>query len=130
MVRSVYGAISRGDSAAVLEAYDPDVTWDFTHSPFASVFKKTVYRGHDGIRGLMHERLEEAWGEFDDELVELIDAGDYVISVVNSGGRGRASGIEVERTHAGKWTILNGKVKRVEWFGSREQALEAAGDTS
>ena len=69
----------------------------------------------------------EAWESIEDECEELIDGGDHVVSVVNSRGRGRASGVEVELTHAAVWTIGQGKVVRVAWFGTREQALEAAG---
>jgi hypothetical protein len=49
-----------------------------------------------------------------------------VISVISSQGRGRASGVEVSKVHAGIWTIRDGRVVRVEWM-SREQALAAAG---
>jgi ketosteroid isomerase-like protein len=68
------------------------------------------------------------WEGFEDDLEELIDAGDHVISVVTSRGRGRASGVEVEWAgNAGVWTIRNGKVVRVVWFSSRKDALEAVG---
>ena len=64
----------------------------------------------------------------EDNLEELIDVGDSVVSVVNTRARGRASGVEVEWTHnAGVWTIREGKVVRVAWFAAREEALEAAG---
>jgi ketosteroid isomerase-like protein len=56
---------------------------------------------------------------------ELIDAGDQVISVLRAHGRGRLSGIEVEYHPAGIWTIRDGRVVRVVWFASREDALEA-----
>lgn len=38
-----------------------------------------------------------------------------------------ASGVEVEGTNASLWTIRDGKIVRVVWFGSRDAALEAAG---
>jgi ketosteroid isomerase-like protein len=39
-----------------------------------------------------------------------------------------ACGIEVEpRDNAGLWTIRDGKVARVRWFPTREEALEACG---
>ena len=58
---------------------------------------------------------------------ELVAAGDRVISVVWSGGRGRTSGTEVSKTHAGVWTFHDRKVVQVQWFGTRDDALEAAG---
>lgn len=127
IVRHVYDAIARGDTATVLAAYHPDIEWDFSKSPFRDVVRQTVYRGHEGIRSFIRERYEEAFQSVEDHCDELIDAGDHVISVVTSRGRGRASGAEVERTFAAVWTILNGKITRVEWLGSRAEALEAAG---
>ena len=127
IVGRVYEAVARGDTAAVIAAYDPEVEWEFSGSPFRNTLKQVLYRGHDGIRSFIRERYDEAWENIEDHLDELIDAGDQVISVVTSQGRGLASGAEVRRTHAGVWTIQDGKISRVVWVGSRDEALEAAG---
>jgi ketosteroid isomerase-like protein len=126
IVRRVYDAVDRGDAATVLALYDPDIAWDFSRSPFRGLFKHDVYRGRDGLRSFIRERYEEAWERIEDELEELIDADEHVISVITTRGRGRASGVEVETTHAGVWTLRGGRIVRVEWM-SREEALEAAG---
>ena len=60
--------------------------------------------------------------------MEVVDAGEQVMSVVATRGRGLASGVEVEREHAGLWTVRAGTITRVEWFDSREEALQAAKD--
>ncbi len=127
IVRRIYAAVSERDTTTVLDTYDPEVEWDFSRSPFVTVFERRVYRGHEGIRDLAHERREEAWENIVDDLDELIDAGEHVICVVTSRGRGRTSGAEVGRTHAAVWTIRDNKVVRVVWFPTREEALEAAG---
>ena len=127
IVRRVYEAVARGDTAAVLAAYDPEVEWEFSGSPVRNMLKQVVYRGHDGIRSFIRERYEEAWETSEDHLDELIDAGEQVISVITTQGRGLASGAEVGLTHAGVWTIREGKIVRVAWVGSRDEALEAAG---
>ena len=126
LVRRVYEAVGRNDGATVLELYAPDVEWDFSRSPIAAALEHKVYRGHEGLRRWWHE-WREAWDSYEDCYLELIDAGDQVISVVASRGQGRASGIEVEYKQHGVWTIRLGKVLRVAWFESREEALEAAG---
>jgi ketosteroid isomerase-like protein len=127
LVRRVYESVDSGDTATVLALYGPDVVWDFTRSPFRDFVRHDVYRGHDGLRGFLRERYEDAWQTVHDNLDELIDAGDRVITVVTSQGRGRKSGLEVEKTHAGVWTVFEGTIVRVTWFPSREAALEAAG---
>ena len=125
IVRRVYEAVARGDTGAVLAAYDPEVEWDFRGSPFGDFLKQDVYRGHGGLRSFIRERTEDAWADVEDQLEELIDVGDHVVSVVLTRGRGLASGVEVEMTHAGVWTLRAGSIVRVAWFSTRDEALES-----
>jgi ketosteroid isomerase-like protein len=127
IVRRVYEAIDRSDAVAVLSLYDPDVEWDFTRSSWRPFAEQDVYRGHKDIRNFIRERYE-VWETIEDELRELIDAGDeHVVSVLLTRGRGRVSGLRVEGIHAGVWTIRARKIVRVVWLPSRSAALEAVG---
>jgi ketosteroid isomerase-like protein len=126
IVRQVYDAVARRDFAAVLTLYDPDVEWDFSRSPISGALERKIYRGHEGLRQWWRE-WREAWDDYDDGYEELIDAGDHVVSVTVSRGRGQASGAELGFRQYGVWTIREGKVTRVVWLQSREEALEAAG---
>jgi ketosteroid isomerase-like protein len=128
LVRLVYEAVARHDAETVLSFYDPDVEWDFSRSPAGAAMGQHVYGGHEGLRQWGRE-WREAWESYEDDCAELIDGGEYVISVVTSRGRGRVSGVEVDLTHYGVWTIREGKILRVVWFRTREEALEAAGLT-
>ena len=124
MVRRIYEAAAAGHHEEVLALYDEDVEYDFSHSPFQSAGVSAEYRGHDALRGFFRERYED-WNLIEDHCQELIEANDEVISVVTSRGRGRESGIEVERTHFGVWSLREGKVIRVRWFGTWDEAREA-----
>lgn len=126
VVRAVYEATARGDTSAVLSLYDSAVEYDFSRSPFNEVLQRPIYRGHAGLRDFFQERQQDL-GTATDRCEELIDQGDQVISVVVSSGRGRASGAEVARTHYGVWTVRDGKVVRVAWFGNYADACAAAG---
>jgi ketosteroid isomerase-like protein len=125
IVRHVYEAAARRDSASVLALYDPEVELD--NSALAVVgWGGGVYRGHDGLRNFFRE-WHEAWETVDYDFDELIDAsGEFVISVVSRRARGRASGAEVTLDLALLWTIRDERVVRVVWFSSREDALAAA----
>jgi ketosteroid isomerase-like protein len=125
VVRAVYDAAGRRDFPAVLALYHPDVEWDFSRSPVAGTLGRNVYRGHDGLRRWWGE-WREAWESYQDGYDELIDAGDRVISVTVSRGRGRTSGAEIGWRQYGVWTVREGKVTRVVWLATREEALEAA----
>jgi ketosteroid isomerase-like protein len=127
VVRRVYDAAARRDSATVFALYHPDVELDASRVGIPGVAGKAgVSRGHEGLRTFFQE-WHEAWGEIEYSYEELIQAGEQVISIVSRHARGRASGIEVEGSFALLWTLRDGKVARVVWFLTRADALEAAG---
>ena len=126
IVRDIYEAVARRDTETVLGLYDPDVEWDFSRSSYKNVTGRDRYQGHEGLREWWQD-WGEMWAAYEDRLTDLIEAGDHVISVVQSRGRGRASGAQVELEQYGVWTLRRGKVTRVAWFTSRDEALEAAG---
>ena len=87
----------------------------------------SAFQGHEDLRRWSQQYFE-VWESFEDRIEEIIDAGDKVVSVVNTTARGRASGIEIEwKENFGVWTIRDGRIVRVVWFASRDEALEAAG---
>ena len=122
----MFEAVGRHDTEAVLSAYDPNVEVDFSGGPLASLMGDNVYRGHDGLRKIVRDRYMD-FENVEDDCQELIDAGQRVISLVITRGRGRSSGIDSEIRQYGVWTIRNDKIVRIDWFYSRAEALEAAG---
>jgi ketosteroid isomerase-like protein len=128
VVRRLYEAVAVRDTDTIFSLYDADFEWDGTRSRWSEVLDgPDTFRGHADLRRFFRGYFE-MWETFEDELQELIDTGEQVISVVTSRGQGRASGIEIEWPgQAGVWTIRNGKIVHVAWFSSREEALEAAG---
>jgi ketosteroid isomerase-like protein len=128
VVRRILEAANRHDGAAALALYDPAVVWDQTLGPIRELMGgPNVYHGHDGLRKWFGE-FYEAWADVQAEILELIDAGEQVISITNYRATGGASGADVEiSAMGGLWTIREGKVVRAAWFRTREEALEAAG---
>ena len=127
VVRRIYEAGGRREGAAVLSLYDEDVEWDSSGSPMGLLSGRAVFRGHDGIKDLFREWYE-AWAETKHDAEEFIDVDPHVIAVGTLRGRGRTSGVEVTWDgYASTWTLRDGKVVRVAWFRSREEALEAVG---
>jgi uncharacterized protein len=85
-----------------------------------------VYRGPDGWREWVAQ-FGEAWESYSGESEELIDAGDdRVVEVVRLSARGR-NGISVERQDGVVYTVRDGKLLRLDYYGSRAEALEAVG---
>jgi uncharacterized protein len=124
IVRRVYDAAARRDTATVLALYDPDVEWDSSRVAWGDR-TRGVCRGLEDLRTFYRDWYE-VWESYEDDLKELIDAGGHVVSVATGRGRGRVSGVEVETQGAGVWTIREGKIIRVVWFRTRAEALQAA----
>ena len=128
LVRRIWDAGARRDAEAVLSVYDPEVEWDMSHFPLGTLSRNPVYRGHEGLRSWFREWYD-AWDDVSQTYEELIDAGEHVVSVSTTRGRGHMSGAEVEMHVAAVWTIRDAKVVRVTWFRTRGDALDAAGLT-
>jgi ketosteroid isomerase-like protein len=122
VVRRSFEAFQRGDYEAAVEALDPGIEYDLTHFPDGQ-----IYLGHDGVREAFRIWLG-TWEDYRQVLDELIDlVGDEVLAVVREFGRGKGSGIEVERPTAGVWTMRDGKAVRIRFYPGKAEALEAAG---
>jgi ketosteroid isomerase-like protein len=127
IVRQIFDAANRRDSASTLALYDPTLIWDHTRGPLRELMGgQDVYCGHEGLRQWFRD-FYEVWDNVEARVVEVIEAGDDVISVIDYRARGRASGAEVEMGMAGVWTIQAGKVVRAAWFTTRDEAFEAVG---
>ena len=125
IVRRLFDAGIRRESAAAFTLYDPALVWDVSRLEGAD-FGEGVYHGHEGIRRWFREWLA-AWESVRNDLEEVIDAGDHVVSVTTQRSRGKVSGIDVELKQYAVWTIRNGKILRAVWFQTRDEALEAVG---
>src|SRR5436853_4441621 len=73
----------------------------------------------------MDDELREVWAEWRITLERIVDVGDRVVSIATARGRGRGSGVETEVRSASIWTLLNGRVTRVEIGVDPDEALKA-----
>jgi uncharacterized protein len=107
----------------VTKDFDPDIVWDTSASGLPAA---GIYHGHEGVRSFFRDWLAP-WEDHVIEYREYIDAGDTVVQVFWQAGTGRSSGIRTERDFFGVWDLKNSKVIRYRLFGTRAEALEAAG---
>jgi ketosteroid isomerase-like protein len=125
VVRGVFEAGHRRDSATAFALYDEGIVWDVSRLGGAD-FGEGVFHGHDGIRRWFRGWLG-AWDTVRNDVDELIDAGEQVIAITTQTSRGKTSGIEVELKQYSVWAVRDGRVQRAVWFRTREEALEAVG---
>jgi ketosteroid isomerase-like protein len=84
------------------------------------------YRGHEGVGRWLTE-WGAAWGEWSIEPQEYIDAGECVVAVLLMKATGQGSGLALERQDAIVFRVRDGKTARLDYYNSREQALQAVG---
>ena len=117
-VRAGFAAHNWGDLNAWLDLYDPEVEFE--------TLLLGIHQGKEAMRSLYEENQANQSG-YTATPVELIDAGDKVITVVQVGGAGTASQIALDDQIAFIQTFKNGLVVREQTFRNREEALQAAG---
>ena len=105
--------------------------WELAHEEIEihdhDILDAREYRGHAGWA-----RWLEDWGaafaETTVEPEEFIDADDdHVILVWRIKATGHGSGVELERQDAMLVTVRDGKTVRIDYYNSKQQALDAAG---
>ena len=120
LVRAAIKAYNGGDLDALTQFYDQDVVFE--------TLLLGTYHGNEAIR-LLYEENRKTLSGYTIDPIELIDAGDKVVAVVQVSGVGPASQIAMEDRlrFAFLFTIKNGRVVRQRSFRNSEEALEAAG---
>jgi ketosteroid isomerase-like protein len=106
--------------------------WDTLHE-HVEVYDHDImdgreYRGHADVRRWLFEDWAAAWSDYSAEPQEFIDADDdRVIAVFRVKATGRASGVDIERQDAILYVLRDLQVVRLDYYNSKQQALDAAG---
>jgi ketosteroid isomerase-like protein len=104
--------------------------WDTLHEHIEvqdhDIMDGREYRGHADVRRWLFEDWASAWSEYGMEPEEYIDVDDErVIAVFRMKATGRASGVAIERQDAMVYVVRGQQVTRVDYYNSRQQALDA-----
>jgi ketosteroid isomerase-like protein len=122
IVRRAHDALNRGDAEALAVLCAPDFRLDMSDR----VFNPEVYSGHDGIRRFVAE-VHEVWETFTWEPTDVKETGDLVLALVHSVGRGRGSGLEIDRHSAMLWQIPEETLLALTFYRDPSAARTAAG---
>jgi ketosteroid isomerase-like protein len=119
IVRRAHEALNSGDMDALIALCDEGFRLDMSDR----VFNPAVYEGHDGIRRFYSE-VRDVWESYVWEPDEFIEAGRDVVALIRSTGRGRGSGVEVNREAAMVWSVREGQAIALRFFRDRGEALK------
>ena len=123
IVRGHIEAWHAEDAPRALSFLDPHAVLDVSRT---DAFDSTFY-GHEAIR----EFFRRFAGTFEDhrwQVERLTDLGSgAVLAVLMEIGRGRGSGVPVNRPLACLYTVIEGKIAWIATFRSERDALKAVG---
>ena len=121
LVRSIYGALNRGDWDAATSQTDTDFEVTFQRGPNAG-----THRGRETIQAILEDQ-REAFDAWIIEVEEVFDNGEQVVALIKSRLRPRGTDAEFEMRNGHIWTIRDGIAVSLRGFPNPEEALEAAG---
>jgi ketosteroid isomerase-like protein len=108
------------------ETLAPFIHADFECALHALGSERRYTGGLDGLRAFLLDWMAP-WGTYRVELEEAIDLGERVLLFNHDWGRREGSTGEVRGRQGAVWTIRDGKIARLDAYGTRAEALEAAG---
>jgi ketosteroid isomerase-like protein len=123
IVRKAVGAFNSGEVGCIFALAHPDFE---AHVVPELSAEPDTYRGQDGIQRYF-ESFREAFEQIRFEAERFSDAGDHVVVGLRMTAIGRLTKIPVEQRNAGVWTVLDGKIARIQTYASTAEALEAVG---
>jgi ketosteroid isomerase-like protein len=129
LIRRSYRAFREDDLEALLALYHPEAVWDMTH--WQDFPEASVYSGLSGTKDVLR-LLRDAFGEFDVQPVEIVEAGEERVLVMGRMTvRGKASGAEVQAPpFAQVIEFRDNLIARVDAYSDAEAGRHAAGLTS
>jgi len=119
-VRRAHAALNAGDIDAVIALCDPSFRLDMSDR----VFNPAVYDGHEGIRAFYAEVMD-VWERFTWEVTDVEEHGELVVAFLESTGKARGSGLELDRRSAMVWRVVEGKAVSLTFYRDPAEALAA-----
>lgn len=116
VVRRIYEAWARDESARDFIASDVE----YVNPEYA--IEPGTRRGRKSFAV-----IRETYEDFQLQIERMVDAGEEVVVLARYTATGRGSGIPLAGEHGYVWTIRDGLAVRFRWFGSHQEALDAAG---
>ncbi|MCW3068672.1 MAG: hypothetical protein JWL67_1297 [Solirubrobacterales bacterium] len=121
VIRAIYDDWLGGGLA--IDKFDPEITMvESSELPGGGASA----HGIDAVQRYI-ESFSSYWEEIRFEPEEYIEAGDQVVVTARLVGRGKASGVDVQRTWAYVWTLRANKALRMEGYSDLREALRAVG---
>jgi ketosteroid isomerase-like protein len=128
LARDMYDAFARGDMAAVLGAFDPNIEWrEAEGNPYEP--EGTPWFGPDAIAQNLFVRLGAEWDGFTVTPKEFHDGGDTVVVEGRYTGSFKPTGKSIDAQFCHVWKLRDGKVLSFQQYVDTAQLQRALGTT-
>jgi len=121
-LRAAYEAFNRGDIAAAVELFDPQIEW----TEPAEFPGGGTYHGVAGAKTYLIQSRESA-AEVHSEPEKFIPVGDRIVVLVHARVRAHNSDVWQDVRLADVFTFRNGKAVQMRAFADRPEALRWVG---
>ena len=121
-LRAAYAAFNRGDIAAAVELFDPQIEW----TEPAEFPGGGTYHGQAGAKAYLTQSRESA-AEVHSAPEEFIPVGNRIVVFVHARVRARGSDVWQDVRLADVYTFRNGKMVEMRAFANRQEALRWVG---
>jgi ketosteroid isomerase-like protein len=122
LVYEILGAYQQGDEQKLRSLMYPDAE---VHGAPGLINAGTYY-GYEGFREWL-QQWEDAWGEIDYELGEIIEVDEAIIVVpVHTVGIGAVSGLRIDAVFGWLYEWQDGRSRRFHVYPDVDSAIEAA----
>jgi ketosteroid isomerase-like protein len=126
IVKSLYAAFGRGDVAAVLNAFDPQIQWlEAENFLYAD---RNPYAGPQAVAEGVFQRIVTDVESFSVIPQRFVEGGDTVVVEGRYQGRMKATGTAVDAQFAHVWQLRDGKIVGFQQYTDTRQWAEAAGN--
>jgi ketosteroid isomerase-like protein len=125
VIRQQYAAVNERDFPRAMGLYAEDVVMVVPR--VEGVQSPGTYRGREAVGEWFGDWFRTFAPDYRFEIEEIRELeGGLIFMRATHGGRGRLSGVEVHGENAYLYSVREGKIARVGFFASPEDALEAA----
>ena len=127
IAREMYEAWNQGTVDRMIDFWTEDGDWHWEDPP--ELPDRRVLRGREDVEAHLRDLIEFIGG-MRVEVEELLAIEDELVSVVRFTVTGAKSGIQLDTPIVQVFTFESGRVRRCRVFTDREQAIEAARESS
>ena len=122
LARRAVAALSESGEPA-WDLYTPDLVFR-TRGDLST---PETFHGHDGLARAL-AGFREVWGEdIKAEVIDVLGSGGACVAVLRFALRGVQSGVDLEVDESWAMWVVDGKISRIEQYGTTGEALKAVG---